>query len=293
VQWAFRGFERTLDFAHETLVMGVVNVTPDSFSDGGQHAQIDRAVERARALIEAGADLIDIGGESTRPGATPVDAETERARVVPVIRALAAQARVPISVDTSKASVAAAACDAGARIVNDVTALGDPEMAGVIQQFEAGAVLMHMRGTPETMQTQDLASADIVGEVVAWLDDRIEAAVAAGIPRRALAVDPGIGFGKTQRQNAALVHGVPALMALNRPVLIGLSRKSLVGHLTARPVEDRLSGSLGGAIAAVARGARILRVHDVAETRDALRVAAACFDGPVAFDALTQGEPRA
>lgn len=293
MQWAFRGFERTLDFAHETLVMGVVNVTPDSFSDGGQHAQIDRAVERARALIEAGADLIDIGGESTRPGATPVDAETERARVVPVIRALAAQARVPISVDTSKASVAAAACDAGARIVNDVTALGDPEMAGVIQQFEAGAVLMHMRGTPETMQTQDLASADIVGEVVAWLDDRIEAAVAAGIPRRALAVDPGIGFGKTQRQNAALVHGVPALMALNRPVLIGLSRKSLVGHLTARPVEDRLSGSLGGAIAAVARGARILRVHDVAETRDALRVAAVCFDGPVAFDALTQGEPRA
>ena len=293
MQWAFRGFERTLDFAHETLVMGVVNVTPDSFSDGGQHAQIDRAVERARALIEAGADLIDIGGESTRPGATPVDAETERARVVPVIRALAAQARVPISVDTSKASVAAAACDAGARIVNDVTALGDPEMAGVIQQFEAGAVLMHMRGTPETMQTQDLASADIVGAVVAWLDDRIEAAVAAGIPRRALAVDPGIGFGKTQRQNAALVHGVPALMALNRPVLIGLSRKSLVGHLTARPVEDRLSGSLGGAIAAVARGARILRVHDVAETRDALRVAAVCFDGPVAFDALTQGEPRA
>ncbi len=293
MQWAFRGFERTLDFAHETLVMGVVNVTPDSFSDGGQHAQIDRAVERARALIEAGADLIDIGGESTRPGATPVDAETERARVVPVIRALAAQARVPISVDTSKASVAAAACDAGARIVNDVTALGDPEMAGVIQRFEAGAVLMHMRGTPETMQTQDLASADIVGEVVAWLDDRIEAAVAAGIPRRALAVDPGIGFGKTQRQNAALVHGVPALMALNRPVLIGLSRKSLVGHLTARPVEDRLSGSLGGAIAAVARGARILRVHDVAETRDALRVAAVCFDGPVAFDALTQGEPRA
>ena len=293
MQWAFRGFERTLDFAHETLVMGVVNVTPDSFSDGGQHAQIDRAVERARALIEAGADLIDIGGESTRPGATPVDAETERARVVPVIRALAAQARVPISVDTSKASVAAAACDAGARIVNDVTALGDPEMAGVIQQFEAGAVLMHMRGTPETMQTQDLASADIVGEVVAWLDDRIEAAVAAGIPRRALAVDPGIGFGKTQRQNAALVHGVPALMALNRPVLIGLSRKSLVGHLTGRPVEDRLSGSLGGAIAAVARGARILRVHDVAETRDALRVAAVCFDGPVAFDALTQGEPRA
>ena len=293
MQWAFRGFERTLDFAHETLVMGVVNVTPDSFSDGGQHAQIDRAVERARALIEAGADLIDIGGESTRPGATPVDAETERARVVPVIRALAAQARVPISVDTSKASVAAAACDAGARIVNDVTALGDPEMAGVIQQFEAGAVLMHMRGTPETMQTQDLASADIVGEVVAWLDDRIEAAVAAGIPLRALAVDPGIGFGKTQRQNAALVHGVPALMALNRPVLIGLSRKSLVGHLTARPVEDRLSGSLGGAIAAVARGARILRVHDVAETRDALRVAAVCFDGPVAFDALTQGEPRA
>lgn len=274
-------------------LMGIVNVTPDSFSDGGQHAQIDRAVERARALIEAGADLIDIGGESTRPGATPVDAETERARVVPVIRALAAQARVPISVDTSKASVAAAACDAGARIVNDVTALGDPEMTGVIQQFEAGAVLMHMRGTPETMQTQDLASADIVGEVVAWLDDRIEAAVAAGIPRRALAVDPGIGFGKTQRQNAALVHGVPALMALNRPVLIGLSRKSLVGHLTARPVEDRLSGSLGGAIAAVARGARILRVHDVAETRDALRVAAVCFDGPVAFDALTQGEPRA
>ena len=293
MQWAFRGFERTLDFAHETLVMGVVNVTPDSFSDGGQHAQIDRAVERARALIEAGADLIDIGGESTRPGATPVDAETERARVVPVIRALAAQARVPLSVDTSKASVAAAACDAGARIVNDVTALGDPEMAGVIQRFEAGAVLMHMRGTPETMQTQDLASADIVGEVVAWLDDRIEAAVAAGIPLRALAVDPGIGFGKTQRQNAALVHGVPALMALNRPVLIGLSRKSLVGHLTARPVEDRLSGSLGGAIAAVARGARILRVHDVAETRDALRVAAVCFDGPVAFDALTQGEPRA
>lgn len=293
MQWAFRGFERTLDFAHETLVMGVVNVTPDSFSDGGRHLVVERAVERARALIDAGADLIDIGGESTRPGAAPVDAATELARVVPVIRALVAQTQALVSVDTSKASVAEAACDAGARIVNDVTALGDPEMAGVIQRFEAGAVLMHMRGTPETMQTRDLASNDIVGDVLAWLAQRVEVAVAMGIPRRAVAIDPGIGFGKTQRQNAALVHGVPALLSLGRPVLIGLSRKSLVGHLTSRAVEDRLAGSLGGAVAAVARGARILRVHDVAETRDALRVAAACLEGEAGVDALTQGGPRA
>jgi len=293
VQWAFRGFERTLTFAHETLVMGVVNVTPDSFSDGNRHLALERAIEYARALLDAGADIIDIGGESTRPGAVPVDAETERARVVPVIRALTAQTRALVSVDTSKASVAAAACEAGARIVNDVTALRDPEMGEVVRRFEAGAVLMHMRGTPQTMQTQDLASPDIVGEVAAWLAARVEAAVAAGIPRRALAVDPGIGFGKTQRQNAALVHGVSSLTSLGQPVLIGLSRKSLVGHLTARPVEDRLAGSIGGAIAAVARGARILRVHDVAETRDALRVAAACLEGDVAFDALAQGGPRA
>lgn len=293
MQWAFRGFERTLTFAHETLVMGVVNVTPDSFSDGNRHLALERAIEYARALLDAGADIIDIGGESTRPGAVPVDAETERARVVPVIRALTAQTRALVSVDTSKASVAAAACEAGARIVNDVTALRDPEMGEVVRRFEAGAVLMHMRGTPQTMQTQDLASPDIVGEVAAWLAARVEAAVAAGIPRRALAVDPGIGFGKTQRQNAALVHGVSSLTSLGQPVLIGLSRKSLVGHLTARPVEDRLAGSIGGAIAAVARGARILRVHDVAETRDALRVAAACLEGDVAFDALAQGGPRA
>ena len=201
-----------------------------------------------------------------------MDTGTEIARVVPVVRALAPRIGVPISVDTHKAVVAHAALEAGARIVNDVSALGDPGMAEVVRRAGAGLVLMHMRGTPSTMQSGDLSSSDIVAEVCEVLAERLQLALDAGIERDAVVLDPGIGFGKTQAQNLALLRGLDRLLALGRPVLVGVSRKSLIGHLTGRPVEARLAGSLGGALGALHRGARIVRVHDVADTRDALRV---------------------
>jgi dihydropteroate synthase len=288
MRWRFRGYDRDLGAMADALVMGVVNITPDSFSEGGRHLGAERAIAHALALVDQRADVLDVGGESTRPGAAPVDAATEMARVVPVVRAVAPRIGIPVSVDTHKAVVAQAALEAGARVVNDVSALGDPDMAEVVRRAGAGLVLMHMRGTPATMQSGDLSSNDIVRDVCEALAERLQFAVGAGIDRDAIVLDPGIGFGKTQAQNLALLRGLDRLRALGRPVLVGVSRKSLIGHLTGRPVEARLAGSLGGALGALHLGARIVRVHDVAETRDALRVMLAVLGGED-----RDGEPHA
>jgi dihydropteroate synthase len=255
--------------------MAIVNVTPDSFSDGGRFASPAAAVEHALRLAESGADILDIGGESTRPGAQPVEAGEEMRRVLPVIEGLAGRTAVAVSVDTTKAVVARAALRAGAHIVNDVSACtADPEMAAVVREAGAGVVLMHMRGNPRTMQA-DPRYDDVVAEVREYLARRIGDLAEAGVPVGAIAVDPGIGFGKTTAHNLALLAGLDVLTALGRPVVVGHSRKRFIGELTGRPADERLAGSLAAAAAAVLKGAHVLRVHDVAQTRDAARVAAA------------------
>ncbi len=252
--------------------MGVLNVTPDSFSDGGRYTNPDRAIAHGLEMVADGADLIDVGGESTRPGAMPVPVEEELRRVLPVVRRLGEDPRIVISVDTRHAAVARAALEAGARVINDVSALGDPEMPAVAREFGAGVVLMHMRGEPATMQ-QDPRYDDVTAEVAEFLRRRIEAAVAAGLDPTTLATDPGIGFGKTAAHNLALLHAIPRLAAIGRPVVIGVSRKSIVGHITGRPIAERLAGSLALAAIAAYRGAAVVRAHDVRETCDAVRVA--------------------
>ena len=257
-------------------VMGVVNVTPDSFSDGGLYLDPRAAVAHGLLLESEGADILDVGGESTRPGALPVAAAEELRRVVPVIERLIAEgARAQISVDTSKAVVAAAALSAGATLVNDVTALrGDPEIAGVIADRRADCCLMHMLGDPRTMQ-QDPRYEDVVSDVKAFLEERLAHAVAAGIAEDRIMLDPGIGFGKTVAHNLALLRRLNELVALGRPLVIGTSRKSFIGRITGRDVDDRLAGTIATNVLAYERGARVFRVHDVAPVVDALNVAAA------------------
>ena len=254
-------------------VMGILNVTPDSFFDGGRHADPDRAVERGRTLAAEGADIVDVGGESTRPGARAVDASVEIARVVPVVEALAAEG-IPVSVDTSKPEVMRAALAAGASMVNDVRALLEPGAMEVVASSDAAVCLMHMRGTPETMQVET-AYADVVAEVRDFLARRAAACERAGIARNRIVVDPGFGFGKGVAENLALLRRLRDLVAAGYPVLAGLSRKSTIGAITGRSPGDRLAGSLAAALTAVERGAAIVRVHDVRETVDALRVYAA------------------
>lgn len=254
-------------------VMGILNVTPDSFFDGGRHADPDRAVERGRMLAAEGADIVDVGGESTRPGARAVDASVEIARVVPVVEALAAEG-IPVSVDTSKPEVMRAALAAGASMVNDVRALLEPGAMEVVASSGAAVCLMHMRGTPETMQVET-AYADVVAEVRDFLARRAAACERAGIARNRIVVDPGFGFGKGVAENLALLRRLRDLVAAGYPVLAGLSRKSTIGAITGRSPGDRLAGSLAAALMAVERGAAIVRVHDVRETVDALRVYAA------------------
>lgn len=267
--------DRVLDCGRRPLIMGILNVTPDSFSDGGLHAEAEKAVAHGLRMVQDGADIIDVGGESTRPGALPVSEDEEIGRVVPVIRALRRASGVPISVDTMKAAVAEAALGAGADIVNDVAAMErDPRMAAVARVSGAGIVLMHMKGEPRTMQAQP-EYADAPAEVCGYLAARVAALEAAGIDRARLAVDPGIGFGKTVEHNLQLLARLDELAAIGRPVLVGLSRKSFLGKITGRPVEDRLAASLAGLAFAVMRGARIIRVHDVRESADAVRVLAA------------------
>jgi dihydropteroate synthase len=253
-------------------VMGVLNVTPDSFSDGGAHLDPQRAIAAGRAMAEAGADIIDVGGESTRPQSQPTDPAEERARVVPVIRALA-DAGLTISVDTRHAATMRAALDAGARIVNDISALShDPAAAPLVAARGCPVVLMHMRGVPATMMSFASYS-DVVAEVAAELAQRIEAARQAGIGHEQIAIDPGIGFAKQAAHNIGLLHGLPELAALGYPIVVGVSRKAFIGRLTGvGEPRDRLAGSLAAGLFAVAGGASFLRVHNVSETVQALYV---------------------
>jgi dihydropteroate synthase len=257
-----------------TKLMGVVNVTPDSFSDGGLYLDPEAAIAHGRELAAAGAEILDVGGESTRPGAEAVAQDEELRRVIPVIEGLiATEGRV--SVDTSKAAVAAAALEAGAAIVNDVTALrGDPEMAALCGERGATVVLMHMRGEPRTMQ-DDPRYDDVVAEVKAFLAERLEAAVAAGIAEDDVWLDPGIGFGKTAAHNMELLRRLGELADLGRPLVIGTSRKSFIGRVDGSGPGERLGGTIASSVLAAAEGAEVLRVHDVAEMRQALAVATA------------------
>ena len=260
-------------------VMGILNVTPDSFSDGGRLATVDDALRAAEALREAGADVLDVGGESTRPGAGAVDEAEERRRVVPVVRRLVAEVGLPVSVDTRRSAVAAEALAAGAEIVNDVSALTfDPAMAGGVSTAGAGVVLMHMRGTPETMDAA-ATYADVAQEVAAELALRRDAALAAGIAREAIVLDPGIGFAKTVEQSFSLVNRLASFVALGQPVLVGPSRKRFLGAATGRPVHERDAATAALCVAARLRGAKIFRVHDVRLVREALAVADAVLAG--------------
>lgn len=260
------------EFPRPALVMGILNATPDSFSDGGQFHRTDAAMAHAEKLVGEGADLLDIGGESTRPDAAPVDEAEELARVVPVIRELARRNLGPISVDTMKPAVARAALEAGAAIVNDVAAnRSDDAMWRIVAEAGAGYIAMHMQGEPRTMQLQP-SYTDVVAEVDAFFADRLEGLAAAGVKAEQVALDPGIGFGKTLEHNLQLLGRLDALRNRKRPLLVGISRKSFIGRLTGAAVQDRLPGSLAGACWAVGLGAAIVRTHDVAATRQALQL---------------------
>jgi dihydropteroate synthase len=259
----------TLDL-HQPLVMGVLNVTPDSFSDGGRHAAFEDALRAAEAMLAAGAAFIDVGGESTRPGATPVAPDEELRRVLPVVRALVARG-ARVSLDSSKPEVIAPCLAEGVALVNDVRALHLPGALAAVAASDAAVCLMHMQGEPGSMQS-DPRYRDVVLEVGAFLDARVAACEAAGIARGRMVLDPGFGFGKTLTHNLELLRGLPRLAAAGLPLLAGLSRKSMIGALTGRPPGERLAGGLALALAAVEGGARIIRTHDVAETVDALKV---------------------
>lgn len=255
--------------------MGVLNVTPDSFSDGGLHLDPAAALERAEAMIAEGAEVIDVGGESTRPGARSPDEETEISRVVPVIEAIRSRSAVPLSIDTRRAAVAKAAIEAGADIINDVSALSDPGMPGVAAHSGAGVVLMHMRGVPASMQ-DDPRYDDVVAEIVTELSGRSRTALAAGIRPEAIVLDPGIGFGKTVDHNLELIARLNELVALGFPILLGVSRKAFLGSLIGgAPPLERGAATVAACVVGLLKGARIFRVHDVKMVREALRVAEA------------------
>jgi len=269
----FRCGPHSLDLS-TPRVMGVLNVTPDSFSDGGRFADVTAAVAHALRMVEEGAALLDVGGESTRPGAHAVSAEEEIYRVVPVIEALVERTKVPVSVDTSKPAVMTAAVRAGATLINDVRALREPGALEAAADTGAAICLMHMQGEPRTMQV-DPRYDDVVAEVRGFLHERAEACRAAGIARDRLAIDPGIGFGKRLEHNLALLADLPALVGLGWPVLVGVSRKSMFGALLGRAVDERVAGGVAMTTAAVLNGASIVRTHDVAPTVDAVKVAVA------------------
>jgi dihydropteroate synthase len=271
-----------LDFSRRTSIMGIINVTPDSFYDGGKRYDATNAVADGLAMAASGADILDVGGESTRPGAESVSEEEELARVLPVVLGLRREIQIPISVDTYKATVARAALDAGADIVNDVSALRfDSAMAPLIAAENVPVVLMHMQGTPQTMQN-DPRYGEVVREVRDFLAAQMFEAMDAGIAQERIMLDPGIGFGKTLDHNLQLLRGLPTLAALGRPLLVGVSRKGFIGRILNLDPTERLEGSLAAAAAAVLAGANIVRVHDVRETLRAVRVA----------DAIRFGAPR-
>jgi len=259
------------DLARRPLVMGILNVTPDSFSDGGRYQALEFAVERAEQMIKDGVDIIDIGGESTRPGSPSVPVDEELRRVMPAIYALR-ELGYPLSIDTCKPDVMREAVIAGADMINDINGFRAPGAIEAVRDADCGLCVMHMQGTPQDMQAQPVYD-DVVAEVIGFLRERVEALLAAGVARERITIDPGFGFGKSVEHNYALLRDMRRMeRELGLPVLAGLSRKSMIGAVTGRPVEGRLAGSLGGALAAIAQGARIVRVHDVAETVDALKV---------------------
>jgi dihydropteroate synthase len=258
--------------------MGILNVTPDSFSDGGRYAGLEAALERTRQIVAEGAAVIDVGGQSTRPGALAVEESVEIARVVPVIEGIAASCDVAISIDSSKPGVMRAAVAAGACIINDVYALREPGARAVAAETQAGVCLMHMQGEPRTMQDSPHYN-DVVGEVMEFLAQERRACLQAGVASDAIALDPGFGFGKNLEHNLTLLRELPRLAALGAPLLVGVSRKSVIGKILGKSVNDRLYGGLGLAALAVAKGARIIRTHDVGPTVDAVRSVSAVLQG--------------
>jgi len=273
---------RQVELGERTWLVGVLNTTPDSFSDGGRHAGWDDAVRRGLELFEAGADVVDVGGESTRPGAAPVPADEEIRRVAPVIEALASRAPGLLSVDTTKAAVARAALDAGAHLVNDVSGFSfDPELPGLVAERGVPAILMHLRGSFDTMHAAN-EYASIGREVAAELGQAIQRAEAAGVRREQIVVDPGIGFSKRAGQSLELLRSLPELLALDRPLLVGPSRKSFLGAVLDRPAHERVWGTAAAVSAAILGGAHLVRVHDVAEMRDVARVCDAILAGGAA-----------
>jgi dihydropteroate synthase len=269
----------TLELGRRTIVVGVLNVTPDSFSDGGWHFQVERAIERAFEIEGEGADVLEIGGESTRPGAAPVSADEELARVLPVLKAISGRLRIPISIDTYKSAVARAALDYGVSIINDVSALRfDPQIADLAAREQAALVLMHMRGEPATMQEVE-PSRQIFAEIEADLEAAIKKAEAAGVSRERIIIDPGIGFGKTFEQNLAIINHLYRFEGFGLPIMIGTSRKSFIGRITGRQVSERIFGTAASVAASIIRGVHIVRVHDVKEMVEVARVTDAILTG--------------
>lgn len=268
--WAIRG--RVLPLADRVHIMGILNVTPDSFSDGGRYLNPDDAIARALGMVEQGADVLDLGAESSRPGAVPIDEEEERRRLLPIVEAVCRRVSIPVSIDTTKASIAERALDAGAAIINDISALRfDARMGAVVAKSGAGVILMHMQGTPQTMQ-HAAQYADVVAEVRRFLKARVEAAREMGIGPKRILLDPGIGFGKNCRHNLALLNQLETVSMLGRPLVVGVSRKAFLGKVLDRPVDKRLMGTAGAVAVSIMKGVRMVRVHDVEPIRDVVRI---------------------
>lgn len=275
-----------------TWISGIVNITPDSFSDGALYFDKDKAVERGLELVSEGSDIIDIGGESTRPGSKPVSVEEELSRVIPVISALRKKTGAPISIDTTKSEVAEAALDAGANIINDISSLRfDPRMGPLAARRDVPVILMHMKGTPKTMQLNP-SYENVMVEVKAFLKEKIETAQAYGIKKEKLIIDPGIGFGKRFEDNLTLIKNLSFLNDLGRPILVGISRKSFIGKILNVPTHRRLEGTIASAILSIINGAHILRVHDVASVKKAILVAEAIMDENMPSSPLEESEDR-
>jgi dihydropteroate synthase len=262
--YTWKTSRRQISLGRKTLVMGILNVTPDSFSDGKLYFDRQRAIDHGLKMVDEGADLLDIGGESTRPGSKPVTARQEIARVIPVLEGLSGKIKIPISIDTTKAHVAQAALAAGAEIVNDISALGDKKMVAFIKQSGAALILMHMKGKPENMQTENPVYDDVMGVIISYLKEKTQKATKAGIAKDHLVLDPGIGFGKSYQDNCKIIRKLDELKGLGMPVLIGTSRKSFIGQVTGGKPEERIEGTAATVAAAIINGCHIVRVHDVA-----------------------------